>query len=87
MGRMEERRWCRFGTDEVSVQHEVALQSGSGHWRGVLWRRLCIKNHSVWLLAGVWERLKVTAPSRNSTISRLGIHRRLLFQHADMIKR
>ena len=55
----EERRWCRFGTDEVSVQHEVALQSGSGHWRGVLWRRLCIKNHSVWLLAGVWERPKV----------------------------
>jgi hypothetical protein len=62
MGRTEEQRWCRFGTDKVSVQHEVALQSGSGHWRGVLWRRLCIKNHSVWLLAGVWERLKVTAP-------------------------
>ena len=35
MGRTEERRWCRLGTDD---QHDVALQSGSGHRRGVLFR-------------------------------------------------
>jgi len=51
MGRMKERRWCRFGTDGVSVQHEVALQSRSGHRRGVLFQSgrdgSCInKNHS-----------------------------------------
>jgi hypothetical protein len=36
MGRMEKRRWCRFGME--SVQHEVALPSRGGHWGGVLFR-------------------------------------------------
>ena len=30
-GKMEEQRWCRFGTDGVLVQHEVALQDRGGH--------------------------------------------------------
>jgi hypothetical protein len=68
MGKMEERRRCRLGTDGVSVQHEVAFQSRGGHRRSVLGRDgSCIKkNHSTSFLAGVWGRLKAnysTAPS------------------------